>query len=589
MTVGQPLRFGNYSVDELLGPGGVTETYRARLWGDSDVPGARRFAFKLLRSDRAGDKQGEVTRRFVAAGDRLLSISGPGFVRAQEVCSDAEATFVVRELVPGYDLASLVERGGRTRPDGARGLEPTAITAIGVEVARILSLAHGRTSPLLHRNLTPGNVLVSPAGEVMVVDFGLFASVREMTEHPIERWHFVAPEVMGGGLGTPAADLYSLGAILYFLWVGRPPVLAESVAELTALALAGPPALEGAPHQLRALIRTLLSPDPDSRPPSADDVAAVLAVPLGADRGRAELAKVVAEASAAALGMSEVATVSLQETDSDMEVVVRERLPEQTAELPPAVTPPPPPEPRHPTRARGGVPPVVIPGARAVARRFQLRYWAWVLGALGAVAPPTAGFLWLTRSRAPNQSVVQPLPKTPVRTMEILPGSVPGSEKPLQPAGPPPWARKLPRVANHLQLDTSPPGATVWIDGVERGVTPLNLALGSGGHRIVVVLEGYRTWREVIDTTAGEIINKKLAAVEITPASAFVNVDCKTQGKYPIFVDDDDTGTLCPGQNIPVKPGKHMIGAYVIPDRKIAAVEVDVPPGPKPTIVKLGY
>ena len=132
---------GRYVVEGLLGPGGVTETYLARL---SDDPGAsdRLFALKLLRRDRVPEPVfAEVARRFVAAGQRLREFQRPGFGRVVDVADQGEATFIVSEYLPGHDLERLLEM---SRAEGREhtGVEPELAGLIGAEVARLLQVAH---------------------------------------------------------------------------------------------------------------------------------------------------------------------------------------------------------------------------------------------------------------------------------------------------------------------------------------------------------------------------------------------------------------------------------------------------------------
>src|SRR5436190_1673632 len=80
-------------------------------------------------------------------------------------------------------------------------------------VARVLADAHTRPLPLLHDGIGPGNVFILPTGDVALADFGVFAAVRTLTETPIDKWLFVAPEVIQGMPSTPASDLFGLGVL----------------------------------------------------------------------------------------------------------------------------------------------------------------------------------------------------------------------------------------------------------------------------------------------------------------------------------------------------------------------------------------
>ena len=144
------------------------------------------------------------------------------------------------------------------------------------------------------------------------------------------------------------------------------------------------------------------------------------------------------------------------------------------------------------------------------------------------------------------------------------------------------------RGANHLFVDTQPRGAQVWIDGTMKGNTPLDLPVGAGGKRLVLIAAGYEIVQETFDAREGSIIRVALVPVA-GPArgDAFVNVACRTPGRYPIFVDDLATGLLCPAGQMPVSAGSHRVGVFVPAERKLVTVETTAAAGPRPVEVDL--
>jgi hypothetical protein len=119
-------------------------------------------------------------------------------------------------------------------------------------------------------------------------------------------------------------------------------------------------------------------------------------------------------------------------------------------------------------------------------------------------------------------------------------------------------------VPGHLFVDTSPSQAAVWIDGTLRGQAPVDLEVGPGVHRMVAIKAGYRMWLAVYDTSQGEFARR-----EFQPASppvvgdAFLDVRCPVPDRYPIILDDEETGVLCPIERLPVVSGKHTVGIFV--------------------------
>jgi hypothetical protein len=143
-------------------------------------------------------------------------------------------------------------------------------------------------------------------------------------------------------------------------------------------------------------------------------------------------------------------------------------------------------------------------------------------------------------------------------------------------------------VPNHLFVDTQPHGAQVWVDGIWKGNTPLDVLAGAGGKRLVLVAAGHHMFRTSFDAREGAMIRLALEPV-VGPVrgDAFLNLACRTPGKYPVFIDDVETGLLCPVSRVPVPAGVHRVGVFVPAERKLVAVEVSAPAGVNPVEVHL--
>ena len=277
------LRLGQYIVEGLLGPGGVTETYVAHLAPDAQGELARTLAgrilaLKLLRSDRIAEKDfTKVARRFLSAGKQLRDFHRPGFGKVVDLSEDPSATFVVTDFVAGTDLATLVEQRRAARSDGA-AVDPTLAGLIGSEIARLLHVGHSAKPILCHLGLSPQNVIIKETGEVVLLDSGIASALRGLTEQPAECWSFVAPELQNVDAGAAtlgeragvAADLFSLGALVHFLLTGGvPEVAATQQARQIRPEQVPMFDLPAIPGNLSAALRTLLSADPEDRPESA--------------------------------------------------------------------------------------------------------------------------------------------------------------------------------------------------------------------------------------------------------------------------------------------------------------------------------
>jgi serine/threonine protein kinase len=551
-------RIANYVPERLLASAGIVDTFIAHA-KDLD----RQVVLKVLFLDRAGRAPGEAAaRRFLAVARRLLESPMPGTGRVLDLSDELEAAFVATELVPGVDLSGLTERADRPGRASGPVLDKATAGLICAEVARILAELHAREPPLCHLGLCPGNVVVSPTGEVTLLDVGLSASLRQEGLLPMDKWRFVAPEIATtdawslASEAAIAADLHALGTILCFLLGGGLPGAAASLRELSGRKIDAFPELTGAPTQLRAAVRALTAPDPRDRPDSANAVVAWLSSGMESKEDRrVHIAK---------------ALQSLENTHADATNSPRTVAParrDREAQAAPV---------------RGSA---VATTRRRGPRRFLAAFLVTLVVAAGGIV------VWNAfRHRAPSPGSLAHRSKTetpPASRLQlgqqeiIAPTSAGGGPPDNVPdqlgdrvylPGP---KQKLPRVRGHLFLATNPDQADVWIDGTLKGKSPVDLAIGPGGHRVVVIKAGHRMFRAVYDTTDGEYVRKELQRVAApTVGDALLNVECREPNKYPVFLDDEETGLLCPVAKLRVAAGKHSVGVFVPVKKTVVAVEV---------------
>lgn len=267
-----------YRLLEQLGRGGMGVVWRAR-----DERLGRDVALKVLHAWVADDE--DLRRRFEREAAALARLEHPNVVRLYDVLEDRGQTVLVLELVEGDGLHSLV---------GGRRLGFEEVRRFCAPVAAALAHAHARG--VVHRDLTPSNVLVERAsGRVVVTDFGLARLVRGTTTAPVsgvlagtpEYW---APEQAAGSATGPATDLYALGCILFQLLSGRLPFEGEDRLA-TGLRRASEPApslgtvAPDAPAEAEALVDRLLARDPASRGSASQAAVALGADPASLPRG----------------------------------------------------------------------------------------------------------------------------------------------------------------------------------------------------------------------------------------------------------------------------------------------------------------
>src|SRR5262245_29705762 len=261
-------RIGNYQILEEIGRGGMGVIYRARQRHSRRI-----VALKRILSYHA-DSQ-ETLARFRREAQAAASLDHPNILPIYEVseCDD------------GLPFFSMKFAGGGGLLDEAPSLrkEPRRAVALVAKVARAVQYAHGQG--ILHRDLKPGNVLLDGRGEPLVSDFGL-AKWLDTSSHLTRTLTifgtpgYIAPEQVNGSAATlgPAADVYSLGAILFDLLTGRPPFLGEHALKVIQQAGEKPapklrtlvPSLD---RDLETICAKCLEREPDGRYRSAGTLA----------------------------------------------------------------------------------------------------------------------------------------------------------------------------------------------------------------------------------------------------------------------------------------------------------------------------
>ena len=267
-------RISRYRLLEEIGGGGMGVVYRAR-----DEHLGRDVALKVLRT--AGGKDEEARKRFRREARALSLLSHPAISTVFDFDSDDGIDFLVMELVEGERLQ-----------DRLRGapLAEQEVADIGAQIAAALAAAHEQG--VIHRDLKPGNVMVTPKGRVKLLDFGLALlcpgaapspETRSLTElgHVIGTLAYMSPEQLLGKESDERSDLYSLGVILYEMATGRRPFDAPLSTALVNDVLHRPaprPGTHGVQltPSLESLLVSLLEKDPKRRPGSAARVEGAL-------------------------------------------------------------------------------------------------------------------------------------------------------------------------------------------------------------------------------------------------------------------------------------------------------------------------
>lgn len=264
-----PVLGNRYQLLETLGTGGMAVVYRAY-----DLRLERPVAIKVLRQDYS---QSDAFReRFRQEAKAAANLSHPNIVTVHDFGLDSSRLYIVMEYVPGTDLKSILKERGRMDVDEAIGLIVQACAGIG----------YAHRAGLVHCDVKPHNMLVTPDQRLKVTDFGIaraLSSIAPDEQHDVV-WGsplYFSPEQAAGQAPSPASDVYSLGVVLYEMLTGQLPFSATDPVELARLHREGTPVEPRAlnteiPLALNQILLKVLSKEPSARYRTADQLGRVL-------------------------------------------------------------------------------------------------------------------------------------------------------------------------------------------------------------------------------------------------------------------------------------------------------------------------
>ncbi|MGQ4390331.1 serine/threonine-protein kinase [Streptomyces sp. SAS_270] len=268
---------GRYRLVRQLGEGGM-----GQVWEAQDETLSRRVAVKVISLLAGGGSRGDEARaRFLREARITAQLQHPNIVTIHDLgetgSEDNKVPFLVMELIRGDGLDAILRRGAVALPDAARW---------GAQICDALAEAHN--AGIMHRDIKPSNTLITPSGNVKVLDFGIaraadpYATADRLTQTGfiVGTPPYMAPE-QARGFPEPRSDLYALGCLLFELITGRLPFQApDTVGYLTAHLTQEPPVPSslstGIPSIWDDLVLVLLHKDPVQRYPNAADLAQAL-------------------------------------------------------------------------------------------------------------------------------------------------------------------------------------------------------------------------------------------------------------------------------------------------------------------------
>jgi eukaryotic-like serine/threonine-protein kinase len=275
-------RVGPYEILSPLGSGGMGVVYKAR-----DTKLGRLVALKFLRG---ADRDGEALAQLLREAKNASALNHANIATIYEVGESDGLAYIAMECVEGRSLSAAIQRDS---------FAPETAVRYGLEISA--ALAHAQDRGIVHRDLKPANVMITDAGHIKVLDFGLAQrmpqtdlSAATVSQAPLAQeggvvgtLMYMAPETLRGEPADARTDLWALGAVLYEMVIGRPPFEGRSGYEICSAILREPPKSfpQHVPLRLQAVIQRCLAKEREHRYQRASEVHAALetivAEPIG--------------------------------------------------------------------------------------------------------------------------------------------------------------------------------------------------------------------------------------------------------------------------------------------------------------------
>lgn len=253
---------GRYELQSRIAIGGMGE-----VWEATDHVIGRTVAIKILKDEYMGDPG--FLERFRAEARHAALVNHEGIASVFDYGEENGSAYLVMELVPGEALSTVLEREGALSAD--KTLDIVAQTASALQAAH--------AAGLVHRDIKPGNLLITPDGRVKITDFGIARIADQVpltaTGQVMGTVQYLSPEQASGHPASPATDTYSLGIVAYECLAGKRPFTGESQ---VAIAMAQineqpPPLPPTVPIPVQNLVMAMIAKKPSDRPSSSATVA----------------------------------------------------------------------------------------------------------------------------------------------------------------------------------------------------------------------------------------------------------------------------------------------------------------------------
>src|SRR5690554_2790246 len=294
---------GRYQLSSRVAIGGMGE-----VWQATDLVIGRTVAIKILKDEYMGDPG--FLERFRAEARHAALVNHEGIANVFDYGEEEGSAYLVMELVPGEALSAILER--------ERVLATDRVLDFVAQTASALHAAH--SAGLVHRDIKPGNLLITPDGHVKITDFGIARIADQVpltaTGQVMGTVQYLSPEQASGHPASPGTDIYSLGIVAYEALAGRRPFTGESQ---VAIAMAqindqAPELPSTVSEPVRNLVYSCISKSPAERPASAAHLARAAQALRRGDVAGASAAVPAVGGTGALLGLGAAAAGDTQAT-----------------------------------------------------------------------------------------------------------------------------------------------------------------------------------------------------------------------------------------------------------------------------------
>lgn len=257
-----------YKTIEKIGSGGMAD-----VWKAEDILLKRVVALKILHKQFAEDEN--FLERFRREAQSAAKLTHPNIVSIFDVGEDDGTQYIVMEYAPGTNLKQIIQKDAPLPPEKA--------AHIASQICNAMAFAHQHE--IIHRDIKPHNVIITPEGAIKVTDFGIAragsSSTMTRTGTIMGTAHYISPEQAQGGMIAPTTDIYSLGVVLYEMLTGELPFRGENPVSVALKHIHETPmsprsVYSAVPESLEAIIIKAMSKNPADRYQSAMDMQADL-------------------------------------------------------------------------------------------------------------------------------------------------------------------------------------------------------------------------------------------------------------------------------------------------------------------------